>query len=583
LTRGPFASLSTSSLGFRLGSTVMLALLPLGILTVAQTRDALNQVDATTLDGVGGAALQAVRSQIDLIRDAQISARVLASVLGRSQTGDTACVDRVSAVARDIPQATLVAFIPMTGLMTCASNGRVFDFAGDPLFDGLIELPIPKIVYNPRGPVSGTAVVGVSHPVFDASGVQIGITAISLAYTSVRPDHYADAVAQWRPSFLATYLADGSLLLSSDADPASNAAVPPAIDPTRLPEYADRAVFAETPEGRQILSVVGVTDDLFLVSVWQPLDAGFWGQVNGFSPYFLPVLTWIAALAAAAFASSQFVTRHVRALARSMADYVTSRTRVEIPDMRDAPREIQSLHAAYAELVQTIEQDEADLQNLVIDKDILIREVNHRSGNSLQIMASIMRMYRRETSDPEMKAVLDGLINRVIALSSTHTSLYVLSGRRDVAIDEVLLNVIKRLKEIHGVVADATLHRLDPVRIDAPAAVPLALALAEAVGCFFAHPSLSKDSVAVSLSDDGGQIRLRIDGPPVPELMPDGSSGIQALPRRMLTHLALQLSGQLDLAVEAGTVRVDLTFPRPAAGAVTQAPEASRPVARDQE
>ena len=151
-------------------------------------------------------------------------------------------------------------------------------------------------------------------------------------------------------------------------------------------------------------------------------------------------------------------------------------------DINAAPTEIQRLHAVYLDLIRTIEQEEADLQNLLVDKDILIREVNHRSGNSLQIIASIMRMYRRETTDQKLRAVLDGLINRVITLSSTHTSLYALSGQRDVAMDVVLANVVKRLKEIHGVALGVASKRLQPIRMEAQAAVPLALALAEAVG-----------------------------------------------------------------------------------------------------
>ena len=78
------AFLSGSSLGVRLGATLMLALIPLGILSVVQTRNTLDEIDATALEGVGGAALQAVHDQIDLIKEAQISVRVLATVLSLS-------------------------------------------------------------------------------------------------------------------------------------------------------------------------------------------------------------------------------------------------------------------------------------------------------------------------------------------------------------------------------------------------------------------------------------------------------------------------------------------------------------------
>lgn len=543
----------------------MLALMPLGVLSVVQTRDALRQVNETTLEGVGGAAMKAVRSQIDLVNEAQISVRVLATVLTQSLNTGAACVDRVTALAKDLPQAVLVAYIPVSGLMTCSSNGRVYDFKDEPLFRKLIARPLPQVVYNPHGPVTGSAVIGISHPVFDRTGAQVGVVVISLSYTSVAPDNYGDTIALWRPTYLGTFLADGTILLSSDPDAAPATAIPGGMDANRLQLYADRAAYIDGAAGQHILSVVSVTRDLFLVSVWRPDPTSFWA--NRATPYFLPVLTWIAALVAAAFASSRLVVRHVRTLSRSMTDYVSTRKRHQIPDMSDAPAEIQSLNAAYEGMIRTIEHEEAELQNLVVDKDLLIREVSHRSGNSLQIIASIMRMYRREATDPKLRSVLDGLINRVIALSSTHTSLYALSGQRDVAMDVVLSNVIKRLKEIHGVALGVAAKRLQPVRIDAQAAIPLALALAEAVGCYFSRPGLTPEAVVVSLTESEGTIHLAVEGPEVPDLLPQASQGLTSLPQRMLKQFAAQLSGTVNIRLEGDRATVDLVFPRPRSGA----------------
>ena len=102
-------NLSTSTLGFRLGGTLVLALMPLGILSVVQTQMAQDEVLASTLEGVAGASLQAVQGQIDLITDAQISARVLAGALSFALREGAECSSRVKAVAQGIPSATLVA------------------------------------------------------------------------------------------------------------------------------------------------------------------------------------------------------------------------------------------------------------------------------------------------------------------------------------------------------------------------------------------------------------------------------------------------------------------------------------------
>lgn len=545
----------------RLGSTIILALLPLGVLSVVQTRDALAQIDASALKGVGGAALQAVRDQIEVIKEAEVSARILASVIGRGTVGGPSCMEQVAAIKREIPQVTVVAYAPKSGLVTCSSNGKVYDLSQDPTFQTLAERPVPSLEYDAKGVLSQEPVVGVRHPVFDATGAVQGFVGISLSYQSVSPDVYADSIAIWQPTYLATFTGDGRVLVASDPalDPAK--AIPGLTSLADLANTSASATFVEDDAGRHILSVVSVARDLFVVSVWKPGNASFWTNVA--IPYMMPVLTWAAALIAAAFASSRMVVRHVRALSRSMTNYVSTKQRLRIPDLSGAPAEIRRLHAAYEGLIRTIEHEEAELQNLLVDKDMLIREVNHRNGNSLQIIASIMRMYRRESADPQLRGVLDGLINRVIALSSTHTSLYALSGERDVAMDVVLANVVKRLKEIHGVALGVAAKRLQAIRMESQAAVPLALALAEAVGCFFSKPNLGRDAVVVDLSEADGTIRLRIEGPQVPQLQPEIADGLESLPQRMMRQFAAQLYGTVSIRLHDDRASVELVFPRP--------------------
>jgi two-component system, sensor histidine kinase PdtaS len=551
--------IAASSLGVRLGSTLILALLPLGVLSVVQSRWAQEQADISTLEGVGGASLQAVQAQIDLIEDAQISARVLAGVLSFALDEGGQCIGRVKSVARGIPEATLVGYIPMSGLLTCASNDAVYDFSKNALFQRMVARPVPSVEYNPHGPVSGTAVVGVGHPVFDQSGAQIGIAVISLPYVSVAPKDYSDPVGLWRPIYLATIMGDGTLLISSDPARDLRAILPKGIAASALASRAGAPTFEDDPaHGRRILSVTSVARDLFLVSLWEQKYDGLFSPASAVAPYLVPALTWIAALVVAAFASARLVVRHVRALSRSMSDYMTRRAPFAAPDMSSAPVEIQKFHAVYEELIRTIEQEEAELQNLLVDKDLLLREVNHRSGNSLQIIASVMRMYRREAKDPELRSVLDGLINRVIALSSTHTSLYTLSGQRDVPMDEVLGNVIRRLKEIHGIALGVARKEFQPIRMEAQVAVPLALALAEIVSSIFESRVVEQEAVQISLTEEDGFIRLSVAGPHVPDL----SEGLVSLPRKMLQQYATQLRGKLSIRTDADRSIVDLVFPR---------------------
>jgi two-component sensor histidine kinase len=553
-----------SSLGLRLGSTLVLALMPLGILSVLQAQSAQREIERSTLEGVAGASLQAVQPQIDLIRNAQVSAEVLSAALSFALEESAECTGRIKAVAASIPEATLVAYIPLSGLMTCSSTDVVHDFGGSLVFNRLTARPEPTVLYNPMGEVSRTAVVGIGHPVFDREGTQVGVVAISLPYLSVAPKDYVDAGALWEPRYLATFGTEGELLISSDSTITPTEAVPPEFPLQDLPDLANTTRYYDSDEGRRIVSVTSVADDLYLLGVWKRRATGIWAEAGDIVPYLIPVMTWIAALTAAVWASSQLVVRHVRSLSWSMSDYMTNRAQVSVRNIDLAPTEIQRLHTVYQDLIRTIEQDEADLQNLIVDKDVLLREVNHRSGNSLQVIASVMRMYRRETQDDSLRAVLDSLINRVIALSSTHTSLYSMSGRRDVPMDEILAGVVRRLKEIHGVALGVARKQFQPIRMPAEAAIPLALALAETVSCLFTSRTVASEGVEISLTEQDNRVRLSVRGPAVPEFQPETTTGLAALPRRMLQQFAAQLRGQITIQIENGRSVVILDLPRDA-------------------
>jgi hypothetical protein len=555
--------MTTSTLGFRLGMTLVLALLPLGVLSVVQTQVAREQLLKSTIDGIEGASLAVVQPQIDLIRKGQTTVQVLARSLSTELPDDAACIARMQAVAADIPQASFLAFIPVSGAMTCSSDGKRFDFSDNALFDQMVAQAGPAMVFNPHGPVSGVAVIGISHPVLDAAGAQIGVVAVSIPSEAVKPDVFVESSAQWEPVRIVAFAKDGTQLAVSDGPESLATLLPVGMTLHLAAQLAGSPVFVTSEDGQErVISVTNVAEGFFLMTIWQRDSVTSWAS-DRMAPYLLPAMTWAAALIAAAIASGRMVVRHVRSLSRAMMAYSETRARVAVPDIVEAPTEIQNLHLVYDKLILALERDEAELQNLLVDKEKLLREVHHRSGNSLQIIASVMRMYRRETRDPALASVLDGLINRVIALSSTHTSLYGLDGVRDVPMDEVLGGVIRRLKEIHGIPIGSARKQFDPINLPVEMAVPLALALAETLGCHFGAGRRVVDrGIDVSLTEAGDDVRLVVRGPVVPEFLPETTSGVAALPRRMLMQFAGQLRGRVTTRIDGDHSVVELVFPR---------------------
>jgi two-component sensor histidine kinase len=73
-----------------------------------------------------------------------------------------------------------------------------------------------------------------------------------------------------------------------------------------------------------------------------------------------------------------------------------------------------------AELAQAL----AAQGELLVQKDLLLAEVNHRVKNSLQLVVSTLRLQARRLQDPATSEVFDQAISRVRAIISVHERLY---------------------------------------------------------------------------------------------------------------------------------------------------------------
>ncbi len=79
---------------------------------------------------------------------------------------------------------------------------------------------------------------------------------------------------------------------------------------------------------------------------------------------------------------------------------------------------------------------------LAAERELLLREVNHRVGNSLQIIASLLHLQANSGSQDDVKAALTNAMGRVAAVAQVHRRLYtshdlknVRRGQQDVAAD----------------------------------------------------------------------------------------------------------------------------------------------------
>lgn len=555
------------SLGRRLAAMTVLALLPMSLLGVVLTRDLAREVDSNRQLAASGAILRAAAPEIAMISAGRAMARTIAAAVPPLLGDEAACDRAMDAWLASEPAASLVAYIPLDGRMTCASGGARHDFIDDPLFARLTATALPGMVANPRGPVSSGSVLGIGHPVFGPNGAQTGIVSVSLPHRAIELDTLlALRGRDGRPGVMITFDAEGNVLTSSSGLETAQDFLPPGLPLATLAQTAPTTVVARSGlDERRLVSVLPLAEGLFLLGSWPERE----GEAR-LSPlvatYLVPMLTWIAGLAVALFAAETLVTNHIRKLGRSMVAFSRGERTAPMPDLRAPPVEIAALDEAYRAMIVTIQHDEAELENLLHQKAVLLREVHHRTGNSLQLIASVMAMHLREDPGEETQLVLTALQERVSSLSTVHMGLYRIAGADIIAMDDLLGDVISKIvaarKRSGHTVAIA--RDLAPVELSAEQAVPLALLLAEVLAAF-PSDALPKDgpSLCVALAAlDSGEAQLRVTGPAVaPALVPGAAKTVPDLiAGRLVRAFVTQLGGRMDLSEDAGILRFTAEF-----------------------
>ncbi len=564
--RGSGARPGQGRLASRFAVILALALLPIGTASVMQTRALEDELRNRAESGLLGTTLQVAEHETSMIRAAQGMVAGLAQALPEVAADMPRCQDLMRRLKGEMPQAALIAFLPMNGQMRCSSVRRAYDFADNPNFLFLRDQEKPSLQVNRKGSISLTSILAVTHPVRDATGKKMGYAVISLPHSALNaqhgdlsPDHQGqqDLLSFW--SFDRT----GEVMTASiDLDEATK----------RLPEKPplvelvgqSRQVFqALSRRGNlRTYAVVPIIEgELYLMSSWRNDDNQLITQVR-LASYLTPLLMWGVGLLVAAWAAERLVTRHVRTLHRAITRFAQGDRRLEPPTLRSAPAELRDLGAAYRLMTENITRGEAELEDLLHQKEVLLREVHHRVKNNLQLIASIMNIQIRKTTSQEAKSLLKNLRDRVMSLATIHRGLYQTSGQADVTAHELFSEIIRQISGLQsssGAAVNVALD-VDDLRLVPEQAVPLALLMTETVSAALNQPSRpERIRVALhQLEESKARLEVSADYPDGFVLAEDADTGIGL---QLMTAFAQQL-GATPMIEERPTQRTTrLTFP----------------------
>jgi two-component sensor histidine kinase len=561
-------------LGLRQALLLSATLLPIGVILMIQISAVQRESQARGQAALTGATLSAGATVLRQIEEGRGAARALAALMPDIMDDPARCSAALRAFV-DGAGGTIrfAGFIPNFGPMLCATEGQGRVFEQNPSRDALMADPRPVLTVSAAGAITGESVVIVGHPV-SAGGEHLGYVSLSLPHRGF--EGIAAESGEARPTALITFDGEGTILTGSSGlqDAAARVPADRALKALAVDRPASFAALSVTG-GERIYSVVPIVPgQLFLLGSWRVEDMGGVERLGGLPPTVFAALMWLASLGTAILGAERLVSRHVRALSRSMTAFAGGNRRVALPDLSTAPAEMRDAGEAYARLTEAILHDEAELENALHHKDVLLREVHHRVKNNLQLIASIMNLQMRKARSPEARNLLRGLQERVMSLATVHKELYQTSGVADVRADELLSDITQQvLKIATGGERRFEVHMaFDRIVLTPDQAVPLALLTTEALTNAIKYAGAAEgrpSRLSVSMVTEGADnARLEIVNTIAsPEAIVPGDEGIAdstGLGTQLLTAFAQQVGGQLDTRTTDHDYRLTLTFsPRP--------------------
>lgn len=221
--------------------------------------------------------------------------------------------------------------------------------------------------------------------------------------------------------------------------------------------------------------------------------------------------------------------------------------------------------------IQSRKNKELEIQKRIIErqsaeKDTLIREMNHRVKNNLQIVSSLLNLQANSLTDSLAIEALRESHKRVSAISLIHQKLYGQEERASIPLEEYINSLFADLKTVYAANQVAFDCIVDPanIQLDIEKAVPVGLILNETITNALKYAFINRDTGKIAIrftehADNSYTLEIQDDGVGLPE----GFDPIKntSLGFRIIKELTRQLRGSYQYTTLGGT-RCRIHFPK---------------------
>jgi PAS domain S-box-containing protein len=227
-----------------------------------------------------------------------------------------------------------------------------------------------------------------------------------------------------------------------------------------------------------------------------------------------------------------------------------------VPEFRPGEKEPYRAFATFEDITERRRIRE-NIQNLLHEKEMLLKEVHHRVKNNMNIIASLLSLQSQMVENPDGAAALVDARDRIFSMQRLYERLYQSGSYTEIDLGEYLDDIIQEIVKTYENERITIFSRVDYFPVGVKTAVPVGIILNELVTNAIKHafPDGRKGSIEISLikKDNKGKAELSVidDGIGLPEDFGFESSDSYGI--TVLKALVDQLEGTVEQVEAEGT------------------------------
>ncbi len=195
------------------------------------------------------------------------------------------------------------------------------------------------------------------------------------------------------------------------------------------------------------------------------------------------------------------------------------------------------------------------LQNLVTEKEWLLKEVHHRVKNNLHSVICLLESQAAYLENDALKAIEESQ-HRIYAMSLIHQKLYQSDDIKSIDMAVYIPELVKSLED--GFDSSKQIEfklKIGPISLSLSHAIPLGLIINEAVtnSIKYAFPNNRKGEISILMVNDGDRIKLELadNGIGMPEI--DHEAEPESLGLRLMQGLSEDIDADISFEIRNGT------------------------------